>query len=85
MLIDENDADMVERAWGRLMPFDKDVLRMHYIFRMSPPVICRRLKLPRFSDGTFRMALAHAKQEIAKALQKIGGDATCSKRYATQL
>ncbi|WP_208645335.1 hypothetical protein [Paraburkholderia aromaticivorans] len=71
MLLDPTDAEIVERAWGRLMPFDKDVLRMHYILCMSPPVICRKLKLPRRSDGTFLMALAHAKREIAKVLEKM--------------
>lgn len=71
MLLDLPDADVVERAWGRLMPFDKDVLRMHYILRMSPPLICRKLKLPRNTNGTFMMALAHAKSEIGKALAKI--------------
>jgi hypothetical protein len=70
MLLDPADADIVERAWGRLMPFDKDVLKMHYILCMSPPVICRKLKLPRRGDGTFLMALAHAKREIARALEK---------------
>ncbi|MFL9918830.1 hypothetical protein PQR75_26300 [Paraburkholderia fungorum] len=71
MLLDHADADIVERAWQRLMQFDKDVLHMHYILRMSPPVICRKLKLPRRSDGTFLMALAHAKGEIARVLEKM--------------
>lgn len=74
MLLDVADADIVERAWGRLMPFDKDVLRMHYILCMSAPVICRKLKLPRRSDGTFLMALAHAKKEIAGVLEKMSDE-----------
>jgi DNA-directed RNA polymerase specialized sigma24 family protein len=71
MLLDPKDADVVERAWSRLLPFDRDVLRMHYILCMSPPVICRKLKLPRRNDGTFLMALAHAKQEIARMLDRM--------------
>lgn len=72
MLLDHADAEAVERAWSRLpMDFDRDVLRMHYILSMSPPVICRKLKLPRFSESTFLMALAHAKREIGKVLEKM--------------
>jgi DNA-directed RNA polymerase specialized sigma24 family protein len=71
MLIDEKDADDVERAWGRLLPFDKDVLRMHYILNMDPRVICRKLRLPHRPANTFLMALAHAKREIARALEKM--------------
>lgn len=71
MLLDHADADIVERAWQQLMPFDKDVLHMHYILCMSAPVICRRLKLPRRSEAMFLQALAHAKRDIAKVLEKM--------------
>jgi DNA-directed RNA polymerase specialized sigma24 family protein len=71
MLLDHADADIVERAWQRLMRFDRDVLHMHYILRMDYRVICRRLKLPKFSESTFLMALAHAKQQIGKVLETI--------------
>lgn len=74
MLLDHNDAEIVERAWKKLLPFDKNVLHLHYILRMSPPVICRRLKLPRFSNGAFLSALAHGKSEIAKVLDKMAAD-----------
>lgn len=60
----------VERAWGKLLPFDKDVLRMHYILNMDPRVICRKLRLPHKPASTFNMALAHAKREIAGILER---------------
>jgi hypothetical protein len=71
MLIDHNDADEVERAWGKLTRFDKDVLRYHYILRMDERVICRKLSLPRYSRSTFLMALNHAHGEIGKALDNM--------------
>jgi hypothetical protein len=71
MLIDERDAELVERAWLRLLPFDKDVLRMHYILRNDPRVICRKVRIPHRPANTFLMALAHAKSEIAKVLKSI--------------
>lgn len=70
MLVDEKDADEVERAWGNLLPFDKDVLRFHYIMCMDQRVICRKLKLPYRCASTFNMALAHAKREIARVLAR---------------
>lgn len=71
MLVDHADAETVERAWQRLLPFDKDVLRMHYIMRMDPRVICRKVRIPHRPANTFHMALAHAKSEIARALEGI--------------
>lgn len=71
MLIDERDAEEVERAWARLLPFDKEVLRMHYILRMDPRVICRKLRIPHRPSNTFQMALAHGRREIAKVLEKM--------------
>ncbi|AXF20528.1 hypothetical protein CUJ89_08570 [Burkholderia pyrrocinia] len=70
MLIDELDADKVERAWSRLMPFDRDILRMHYILNMDPRVICRKLRIPHRPTSTFNMALAHGKSEIGKVLDR---------------
>ena len=71
MLVDEKDGEEVERAWGRLMPFDRDILRMHYILSMDPRVICRKLRIPHRPASTFNMALAHGKSEIGKVLDKM--------------
>ncbi|WP_213305987.1 hypothetical protein [Paraburkholderia sacchari] len=70
-MVNEGDAEIVERAWCRLMPFDKDVLRMHYILRMDPRIICRKIRIPHRPANTFLMALTHAKQQIAKVLSEI--------------
>lgn len=70
MLVDEKDAEEVERAWSRLMPFDRDILRMHYILRMDPRVVCRKLHIPHRPTSTFNMALAHGKSEIGKMLER---------------
>jgi DNA-directed RNA polymerase specialized sigma24 family protein len=68
IVTDLRDADIVERAWTCLLPFDKDVLRMHYILCMDSRVISRKLRIPYRGESTFLMALAHAKSEISKAL-----------------
>ncbi|WP_198391069.1 hypothetical protein [Burkholderia ubonensis] len=53
------------------MPFDRDVLRMHYILCMDPRVICSKLRIPHRPASTFNMALAHGKSEIGKMLDKM--------------
>lgn len=70
-LLDENDADAIERAWCGLLLFDKDVLRLHYVLRMDSRVICRKLRLPFGRSGVFNMALSHAHQEMIRALDRM--------------
>lgn len=69
MLIDEADAAEVERAWKRLMPFDKDVLRLYYIWEAPPHIMCRRLRIRYRPASVLELAIAHAKAEVAKALR----------------
>lgn len=71
MLIDEKDAAEVEKGWARLMPFDKDVLRLYYIWEAPPHLICRRLRIRARPTSVLELAIAHAKQEIGKALKAI--------------
>jgi hypothetical protein len=71
MLIDEQDAGEVERAWARLMPFDKDVLRLYYIWEAPPHVICRRLRIRSRPASVLDLAVAHAKREIGRVLKAI--------------
>lgn len=71
MIIDETDAAEVERAWVRLMPFDKDVLRLYYIWEAPPSLICRRLRIRYRPSSVLELAIAHAKHEIGKALKLI--------------
>jgi hypothetical protein len=66
--IDEIDAEEVECAWKKLMPFDREVLKLHYILGMDPRVICRKLSIPHRPSSAFNMALAHGKSEIGKVL-----------------
>lgn len=72
MLIDEVDAAEVERAWKRLMPFDKDVLRLYYIWEAPPHIMCRRLRIRYRPTSVLELAIVHAKQEIAKSLRQMG-------------
>lgn len=71
MLIDEADAAEVERAWARLMPFDKDVLRLYYIWEAPPHIICRRLRIRNRPASVLELAIAHAKQEVGKTLRRL--------------
>jgi hypothetical protein len=68
---DAKDAHLVNEAWKRLMPFDKDILRMHYIWRAPQGLICRRLKLKqgRGNEHVFESALRHAHGAIHARLE----------------
>lgn len=71
LLIDEVDAAEVERAWARLMPFDKDVLRLYYIWEAPPHIMCRRLRIRSRPASVLELAVVHAKQEIDKTLRRL--------------
>ena len=73
--IDVADAWKVQQQWQRLMPLDKDVLMMHYVWRAPSSFICRRLKLKqgRGLEHIWTFALWHAQQAIAQRLEKIEG------------
>lgn len=71
MLIDEADAAEVESAWKRLMPFDKDVLRLYYIWEAPPHIMCRRLRVRYRPTSVLELAIAHAKKEVGKVLLSI--------------
>ena len=36
--LDDEDAALVERTIRRLMPMDRKLLQMHYVWRASPPL-----------------------------------------------
>ena len=74
--VDTEDARIVQDAWRRLMPLDKDVLMMHYVWRAPSSFICRRLKLKqgRGNEHVWTFALWHAQQAIAHRLEKIEGE-----------
>ena len=66
--LDNNDADLLERAWKRLLPRHRELLRWHYIRQARPEMICRRLGIKPRPTSIFDIELARAEGEIAKAL-----------------
>ncbi|MBU9272925.1 hypothetical protein [Burkholderia gladioli] len=69
---DLQDARKVNEAWKRLMPLDKDVLLLHYVWRAHSSFICRRLKLKqgRQHGHIWDFALFHAQEAIWRRLGK---------------
>lgn len=69
---DYADAAIVNDAWKRLYPLDKDVLCMHYVWRAPSSFICRRLRLKqgRGNEHVWTFALYHAQSAIAQKLEK---------------
>lgn len=74
-IVDTLDALIVNKAWQRCMPLDKEVLRMHYIWRAPSSLICRRLKIPqgRKHVAAWEFALFHAQNAIGQQIDKIEG------------
>jgi hypothetical protein len=66
--VDIADAHLVELAWRKLLPLDKKLLQMRYMWNARPEVICRRLGLKVRPTSIFDLALAHAKQAIDQKL-----------------
>jgi len=64
--IDMADAVLVNTAWQRLMPLDREVLRMHYVWRAPSSFICRRMKLKQGAEHAhvWEFALWHAQRAI---------------------
>lgn len=85
-LIDHADAIKVNWAWQRLMPLDKDVLKLYYVRRSSVGEICRvlRLKQGRSHAHVWDFALYHAQQAISDRLEKADGLATAIKLSYTR-
>ncbi|WP_257834548.1 hypothetical protein [Burkholderia glumae] len=69
---DYRDASIVQAEWRRLMPVDKDILMMYYVWRAPSTFICRRLKLKqgRGFGHVWDFALFHAQEAIWKRLEK---------------
>jgi toxin CptA len=72
---DYKDASIVQAEWRCLMPLDKDVLMLHYVWRAHSSFICRRLKLKqgRGNEHIWEFALYHAQQAISDKLEKANG------------
>jgi hypothetical protein len=66
--LDLADANRVEVAMRTLMPLDRRLLQMHYVWHKPPFVICRRLGLKVRPTTVFDFALAHARRALDKKL-----------------
>lgn len=62
------DAARVERAWRRLVPLHRELLRMVYVWGANREVICRRLKIPRLPTTRLELEVAAARHAIEKIL-----------------
>lgn len=71
--VDLFDAAIVNAAWKRLMPLDRDLLTMHYVWRAPDRFILRRLKLirarPVLMDAHVRRWLARCRWRSRYAFQ----------------
>lgn len=68
--IDVADARLVNEAWKRCVPLEKEILRMHYVWRAHSSFICRRLRLKQGKGQAhvWEFALDHAHQAIARRI-----------------
>ena len=66
--LDADDADLLERAWKRLLPKHRELLRWHYIRHARPEMICRRLGIKPRPTSIFDLEMARAEAEIARVL-----------------
>lgn len=73
--LDADDADLLERAWKRLLPKHRELLRWHYIRNANPAMICRRMGIKPRPTSIFDVELAQAEAEIAKVLKVIADQA----------
>jgi toxin CptA len=65
--IDLADAHIVNEAWKRCVPLEKEILRMHYVWRAHSSFICRQMRMKQGKGHThvWEFALAHAHRAIA--------------------
>jgi len=66
--IDDADAERVERAWKRLAPKHRELLRWHYVRNANPNLICRRLGIKPRPTSIFDIELARAEAELARVM-----------------
>lgn len=66
--LDVEDAHRIEVAMRKIMPMDRQLLQMHFVWRKPPFVICRRLGLRVRPTAVFDLALAHAVRAMENQL-----------------
>ncbi len=69
--IDSEDAALLERAWKRLSPKHRELLRWHYIRDARPELICRRLGIKPRPTSIFDIELARAETALGGALSDL--------------
>lgn len=69
--VDEADAAVVEKAWRRLQPSHKTLLKLSYVANMPPWVICRRLGIRQRPTSLFDLELARAKHMLRQYLHVV--------------
>lgn len=73
--IDDADAERVERAWKRLAPKHRELLRWHYVRNANPNMICRRLGIKPRPTSIFDIELARAEAELARVMARQANEA----------
>ncbi|KVD50305.1 hypothetical protein WS61_31370 [Burkholderia sp. ABCPW 11] len=68
--LDLADANRVEAAMRKIMPLDRQLLQMHYVWRKPPFLICRRLGLKVRPTSIFDLQLVHAKRSLEERLRE---------------
>jgi hypothetical protein len=58
---DPEDEQCVDAAWRRLDPYQRELLRMVYVWKAGREVARRRLKIRRHPSQIFELELASAK------------------------
>lgn len=62
--IDMADAALVNEAWKRCMPLERDILRWHYVRRAHRDIVCRKLCIKHSPPSVWEIALAKAHRAI---------------------
>lgn len=66
--LDLIDAALVNEAWKRCVPLERDILQLHYVWRAHSDFICRRLRIKHRPASIWEFALAHAHSAIARRI-----------------
>jgi DNA-directed RNA polymerase specialized sigma24 family protein len=61
--LDERDAVRLERCMRKLHPYDRTLLKLHYVQRVRWQIVCRRVRV-RVDEVLFAQRLASAENAI---------------------
>lgn len=77
--IDSADAALLERAWKRLQPLRRELLRWHYIHDARPEQTCRRLGLKPRPASIYDIELTRAEAELGQVLALLADEGVPSR------